>query len=163
MAQILSSGKIFGIGIGAQLHDFEQAIGFDHVDDVQGRQGRRLMRRDYGLLEVTFDGEPGWKCRWISVEVHRFSRSIGLIEEVRELTGVDFSQYTPWADVQREFERLVPCVSIQPPIIQGGHQEFHLRDLGVTVQVVHDRKYMRGDFPGFGDIWSIGLSLPVGK
>ncbi|MFJ2777929.1 hypothetical protein [Kitasatospora sp. NPDC087315] len=161
IAETLSSGTVFGLGVGARLRDVESAIHLDHVDDVQGRRGKRLMRRDYGLLEVTFGGEPDWECRWISVEVHRFSTSPDLIGEARELMGVEFSQYTAWSDVQCEFNRLADGALIQSPIVQHGYKVFRSRGLGLTVQVVDDRECIRGDFPGFGDVWSIEVALPA--
>lgn len=58
----------FRLGDSAELS--ERTLGSEYVDDVHRR--RRFLRRDFGLLELTFTG-ASWVCTTLSLQFHRLS------------------------------------------------------------------------------------------
>jgi hypothetical protein len=46
------AGRLAGVGRGALLEQAEAAFGADFLDDLHKR--KRVLRRDYGLVELTF-------------------------------------------------------------------------------------------------------------
>ncbi|MGI8648278.1 MAG: hypothetical protein DLM55_04420 [Acidimicrobiales bacterium] len=68
LVDFAATGDIEGVGLGSSPYEWDQIIGADYVDDVQKNQ----MRRDYGLIELTFWHTDGaWLCTGISVQAHR--------------------------------------------------------------------------------------------
>src|SRR5688572_804058 len=106
LANMLVSSQAFGIAPGTEIPDITVVLGEDYVEERYGRAGQRLMRRDYGLVEVTFSNEPDWACVWLSVEVHRLASHDELNAEAREKYGVSFSQYTSWNEVKSALNSL---------------------------------------------------------
>ena len=60
--------RVLGFRLGDPLELSEQEFGSEYVDDVHRR--RRFLRRDYGLLELTFTGAV-WMCTTLCFQVHR--------------------------------------------------------------------------------------------
>lgn len=87
LADMLVSGRAFGIAPGTEIPEVTAVLGGDYVEERYGRGGQRLLRRDYGLVEVTFNNEPDWACVWLSVKVHRLASHGELIAEALERYG----------------------------------------------------------------------------
>ncbi|MEV5969854.1 hypothetical protein [Streptomyces sp. NPDC051921] len=67
-ARVAAHGDVLGVGIGARPEEWEARLGADYVDDRSGA----LLRRDHGLVELTFQEERGsWSCLGFTVQVHR--------------------------------------------------------------------------------------------
>ncbi|MFE7901027.1 hypothetical protein ACFU3E_26695 [Streptomyces sp. NPDC057424] len=67
-AHVATRGDVLGAGIGAQPAEWETRLGTDFLDTEDGV----LLRRDYGLVELSFQQEGGaWPCFGVSVPVHR--------------------------------------------------------------------------------------------
>ncbi|MFF8394890.1 hypothetical protein [Streptomyces sp. NPDC016172] len=67
-AHVAARGDVLGVGIGAQLAEWETELGADCLDTEDGS----LLRRDYGLVELSFQEDGGaWSCFGVSVQVHR--------------------------------------------------------------------------------------------
>ncbi|MEW2625951.1 hypothetical protein [Streptomyces sp. NPDC048106] len=68
-AHAVTRGDVLGAGIGSAPGVWEARAGTDYLDVP----GRGLLRRDYGLVEVSFSGagEEGLTCDGIGVQVHR--------------------------------------------------------------------------------------------
>ncbi|MEV4740475.1 hypothetical protein [Streptomyces sp. NPDC049555] len=67
-AHVATHGKVLGAGIGSGPAEWEAALGPDHLDD----RSEGLLRRDYGLVELSFRQEgDAWPCFAVSVQVHR--------------------------------------------------------------------------------------------
>ncbi|MFE6460382.1 hypothetical protein [Streptomyces cinereoruber] len=67
-AHVATRGDVLGAGISAPPAAWEVALGSDCLDDAS----HGLMRRDYGLVELSFEEHDGvWSCFGISVQVHR--------------------------------------------------------------------------------------------
>ncbi|GAA2231562.1 hypothetical protein [Streptomyces indiaensis] len=70
-AHVATRGDVLGVGVGAQPADWETALGSDFLDVADGG----LLRRDYGLVELSFQEEDGtWPCYGVGVQVHRLRR-----------------------------------------------------------------------------------------
>ncbi len=69
-AHVATRGDVLGAGISDPPEAWEAALGSDCLDDVS----HGLMRRDYGLVELSFEEADGaWSCFGISVRIHRLS------------------------------------------------------------------------------------------
>ncbi|MFI6862177.1 hypothetical protein ACIBKZ_20135 [Streptomyces sp. NPDC050421] len=160
IARTISTGSLLGARTGDGLDGLASVTPFPYVDDLTGRRDSRILRRDYGLFEVTCGGEPDWVCLSFSLEVHRLLRLPELREEVREQLGVRFEPFTNWADVRREHARIPGSGDLEVLDGTAGYRAFRERSTGTTVQVVHDPSAGREEFPGHGDVWSVDLISP---
>ncbi|MGW2769260.1 hypothetical protein [Streptomyces sp. NPDC001275] len=67
-AHVATHRDVLGIGIGSGPGAWEATVGPDYLDDP----GKKLLRRDYGLVELSFSDADGlMSCFGISVQVHR--------------------------------------------------------------------------------------------
>lgn len=160
IAHAISTGTLLGCGIGDRLEGAESVIPLSYVDDVTGRRNSRTLRRDYGLFEVTYGGDPDWMCQALSLKVHRLLHSPDLRDEARDRLGIRFEPLTKWADVQREYERIPGNGALEVLEESPGYRVFRKRSVGASVHVVHDPSAERGDFPGHGDVWSLEIISP---
>lgn len=154
VAGVLCSGEIFGLKVGDHIASVAAAMGDKYIDDLSGKWGHKTLRRDYGLLEVTFN-EPDWSCTWITLELHRTASRPELIEETSERFGVAFSQYLPWAEVRHELQdagTLDELIEVEP---QDGYKSFALGGGKTILRVVSDPGAERGALPGDNDIWAL--------
>ncbi|MFE0351070.1 hypothetical protein [Streptomyces griseoluteus] len=161
IARAIATGSLFGSGVGSSLEELDHVIPLSHMDDVTGRRDSRTLRRDYGLFEVTCSGAPNWRCQAFSLEIHRLLHLPELRSEVAALLGIRFEQITTWTDVQRAYERVPGSGTLEVLDESPGYRLFQERLTGVTVHVVHDPSALRGDFPGHGDVWSLGITSPA--
>ena len=61
---------VLGFGLGESLEQAERVFGGQYIDDIHSR--RKFLRRDYGLLELTFTG-VSWVCTTLCLQAHRLS------------------------------------------------------------------------------------------
>ncbi|MER6223560.1 hypothetical protein ABT189_23880 [Streptomyces sp900105755] len=157
IARVLSTGSFLGFGIGDSPEAADSVLPLSYADDFTGRRNSRTLRRDYGLFEVTYGGDPDWVCQAISLEVHRLLHLPDLREEVHERLGVRFEPFTSWTDVQREYERIPGSGALE--VIEGspGYRILRKRSVGASVHVLDDPGAVRGEFPGHGDVWSLEI------
>lgn len=160
IAHVISDGSIIGISVGSRLESLDFSPPLSYVDESTGRRGSRVLRRDYGLFEVTYGGSPDWTSRALSLELHRLAHLPDLRDEVREKMGIHFEPFTKWADVQREFERIPGSSTLQVLDGDGEYRIFQNRSVGVSVHVIDDTDAIRGDFPGYGDVWGMAITSP---
>ncbi|MFB9555316.1 hypothetical protein [Streptomyces roseoviridis] len=68
-AHVAARGDVLGVGVGAEPEEWERRLGSDFVDD----RDRALLRRDYGLVELSFQQQRdgSWPCFGVSVPIHR--------------------------------------------------------------------------------------------
>ncbi|WNE95807.1 hypothetical protein PS467_10935 [Streptomyces luomodiensis] len=158
LADALGSGKMYGVGPGSLMADFDEAINLEFIDVVHEYKGSKLLRRDYGVAEATFSDPSEWTCRWLTIQVHRLSRSPELIEELCASAKVTFDPYTRWEDVRQELGHLFPKVEVRRGEHLGEYQEHRIEESIAAIQVITDPDSVRNNFPGAGDIWSVELS-----
>jgi hypothetical protein len=65
---VVTRGDLLGVGIGSDPAEWEAKVGTDYLDV----SSPGFIRRDYGLVEVSFqeDGNA-WSCFGFNVQVHR--------------------------------------------------------------------------------------------
>ncbi|MEV7611469.1 hypothetical protein [Streptomyces sp. NPDC089799] len=159
IAKLLADGSPLGLRAGDGPEAAERAVpvGFLDVEEVPGAS----LRRDHGLLELSFSGggeTAGWTLSSGVLELHRLPLDPGPGTEWREATGVDFAPYTAWSEV----EAALAAVPGHPePVLelihQGGYLEYRNPASGVSVLVVDDPDEERDEWPGNGDVWSVGF------
>ncbi|MEE1941121.1 hypothetical protein V1L54_17215 [Streptomyces sp. TRM 70361] len=65
---LIKNGEVLGVGLGSSPEEWESRLGDDYLDD----QRKGQWRRDYGLIEVSFQKrEKKWECFGFSAQVHR--------------------------------------------------------------------------------------------
>lgn len=99
----VTRGEVLGAGIGSEPAQWEAKLGSDYLDD----RSERLMRRDYGLLELSFQEEESgvWACFGIAVQVHRLHR-----EGTSAVPAPLLSTYGTFPS-QVRFDELVPLIT----------------------------------------------------
>jgi hypothetical protein len=157
LAQILASGEAFGLAPGSNISDVTATLGSDYVEQRYGRGDQRLLRRDYGLLEVTFVNEPDWRCAWLTVELQRLASHEELIVEAHEKHGVSFSRYTSWSEVRSALDALPQVIQLKEVERQAGFQSFSVNDGSAVIRIVDSRDSAREEFPGDGDVWGLEI------
>ncbi|WP_159047932.1 hypothetical protein [Streptomyces sp. WM6378] len=160
IARAVATGSVFDFSVGAKLAAVDKKITLDYIEEFQGRRGKRSLRRDYGLFEVTFIGEPEWVCQSVVLEIHRLSSMPDLADKVKGLTGIDLAPYTAWSDVEDELQRLGGSQPFDPPSVTQEYRTYRSKTTGVSVHVIGDPASARGVYPGHGDIWSLDIVDP---
>jgi hypothetical protein len=157
LADILYTGKVFEVAPGTSISEVTRNLGEDFIEQQYGRRGKRLLRRDHGLVEVTFTGEPSWACAWLAVEIQRLAFHDELIAEVFDRHGVSFSRYTGWSEVESALAVPPGGVRYEEVEPQDGFRAFRVNGGPAVIRVVDDRDSQRGDLPGDGDVWGIEI------
>ncbi|MFI5674820.1 hypothetical protein [Streptomyces cellulosae] len=116
LSRALGTGRFLGIGAGSPLAEVEKRLGVG-VRQIHRRKPNRFLRVDFGLVEVTFDGEPDWVCRWLSIHMHRLDDVPGVAMEVLERCDLDFSGAVTWGQLSPETRQAAEPVI--PPTVEG--------------------------------------------
>ncbi|WP_406446409.1 hypothetical protein OHB14_45190 [Streptomyces sp. NBC_01613] len=65
--------EVLGVPLGTPPETWEEALGDDFLDDVQ----KSRMRRDYGLVEISFTKRNGvWESVSVSLQIHRLAHGL---------------------------------------------------------------------------------------
>ncbi|MFF6879693.1 MULTISPECIES: hypothetical protein [unclassified Streptomyces] len=153
-AHVATRKDVLGVGIGAQPAEWEATLGDDCLDTEDGS----LLRRDYGLVELSFQEEGGaWPCFGLSVQVHRLRRDTesSVPAALRGAYG-DFSPSTRFGDLAAAIAGLGCSVEPEPDEdgTAGGIRRYRVTESGVRVFVRADEN-ARGQA---GVIWSLSVS-----
>ncbi|MFJ8750206.1 hypothetical protein ACIREO_12860 [Streptomyces sp. NPDC102441] len=108
-AHVAACGEVLGVGIGSQPAEWKTALGGDYLDiESQG-----LLRRDYGLVELSFQQEEGsWTCFGISVQVHRLR-----LDTAAQVPAALQHRYGPFSPRAR-FDKLSAEITDQGYVIE---------------------------------------------
>jgi hypothetical protein len=116
LSRALVTGTFLGVGVGSPLAEVEKRLGAG-VRQFHRRKPNRFLRVDFGLVEVTFDGEPDWVCRWLSIHTHRLEGAPEMAVEVLQRYDLDFSGAVTWGQLSPEVRQAAEPVV--PPTVQG--------------------------------------------
>jgi hypothetical protein len=149
------TGHVLGLGLGSKPTQWEQALGDGYIDDV--RKGR--MRRDYGLVELSFLRIEGfWKCTEISIQVHRLSMHHEEIipETLLRMHGA-FQERVPFSDLRQSILESGVGIETIEDVARSRYRRYWIRESRTLIHVLDDRLNESG-LPAPGDVWSISLS-----
>ncbi|WP_330287702.1 hypothetical protein [Streptomyces sp. NBC_00576] len=116
LSRALVTGTFLGVGAGSPLAEVENRLGVG-VRQIHGRKPNRFLRVDFGLVEVTFDGESERLCRWLTIHLHRLDDVPGMAVEVLERYDLDFSGAVTWGQLSAEVRHAAEPVV--PPTVEG--------------------------------------------
>ncbi|MEV4341257.1 hypothetical protein [Streptomyces sp. NPDC049590] len=159
-AQVAARGEVLGVGIGSGPDDWRAALGADCLDDP----GHGLLRRDYGLVEVSFSADGGpLSCFGISVQAHRLILGRGVPPALAEAYGA-FTPRARFADVRARI--LALGCTLEPDDLSDHVHRYRVPESGVRVFVIDDPDpYGDGDHDVHdpelhqrGDLWSLSVS-----
>nr|WSX49380.1 hypothetical protein OG409_10700 [Streptomyces sp. NBC_00974] len=153
IAAFLAAGSLRGLRTGSAVAQADLALPVDFIEE-DGPGG--MLRRDYGLIELYFSGEPDRVLTGGSLELHRLPGDPVLAAEWSSATGVDFAPYTAWSEVEGALAAAGLAVGALECTTQGDYLEYRNPDTKVSVLVV-DGEDERDDWPGHGDLWSVSL------
>ncbi|MFI0975958.1 hypothetical protein ACH4SP_02895 [Streptomyces sp. NPDC021093] len=163
-AHVATRGNVLGTesatGTGSGPAAWEAALGPDYLDDPGGG----LLRRDYGLLEISFSDDEGpMSCFGFTVQVHR-------LIHYRSVPPSLAREYGEFASRVR-FEELRSAVlslggSVEPDDLSGDIHRYRVPESGARIFVIDDPDpYGDGhhdvDDPEIhqaGDVWALSLS-----
>ena len=151
---VATRGDLLGAGIGSGPVEWEARLGSDYLDV----SSPGFIRRDYGLIEVSFQEEGNaWPCFGISVQVHRLrlEGTSAVPEPLRSYYGA--------FPARTRFEDLCAAVadqgfSVEPDndssttdihryrVVQSGTRIFVVTEAGAS------------DSSRAGDIWGMSVS-----
>lgn len=157
LARTLLSDQFLGLSINTGIAAVAAALREGYAEELHSRRDQRVLRRDYGLAEVTFDGGPDWVIRWILVEIHRLALLNETIALSADLYGLQFTPFVAWVDVQDALKRHSNESVLELDDDQGGYRVFRIPGRRSIIRVVNDPTMNRGDFPGIGDVWSLEI------
>lgn len=154
IARLMATGTLHGVGIGTDLATVDAVMPEQHVDVVD--EENVSLRRDYGLIELFFNGGPGWIVVGGSVEVHRLAASTSRRKKRRLSHGVTFPAYVRWREVEAALALMPDAPALEVRRNQKGYVEY--RSVGTRVSaLVVDSGEKREDWPSQGDVFSIAL------
>ncbi|MBT2389218.1 hypothetical protein J7E87_07205 [Streptomyces sp. ISL-1] len=152
LVSFITSGRLYGLGIGSTLGEVDEAIHCDFIDDVGG--SGLSLRRDYGFFEFSFNPGPEWVMSSASIKLHRLASDYDMAKEWRENMHVEFPQHLAWDELRGALE-LVPGSPFLKVTDQGGFLEYRAAATNVSV-IVNDDGGEHGSSRQ-GDVWSISL------
>lgn len=159
-AHVATRCDIFGSGIGSSPGAWEAALGPDYVDDP----GNGLLRRDHGLLELSFsDTEGPLSCFAIGVKVHRLIHDLSV---PTSLTG-EYGEFAP----RVRFTELRAAIlslgcSVEPDDLSADVHRYRVAGSGARIFVIDDPGPHRGgthdiddqDAHRAGNVWALSVS-----
>ncbi|MFJ7336277.1 hypothetical protein ACIQU3_29360 [Streptomyces sp. NPDC101110] len=153
-AHVATRGDVLGVGIGAQPAEWEAVLGSDFLDARDGG----LLRRDYGLVELSFQEEEGaWPCFGVSVQVRRLrgGTETSVPAVLREAYGT-FAAATRFECLTAAITGLGGSVELEPDGdgTTGDIHRYRVPGSGVRI-------FVRGDVGAqgrAGEVWSLSLS-----
>ncbi|MFJ5828005.1 hypothetical protein [Streptomyces sp. NPDC093089] len=159
LASFITGGELHGLRIGSTLDEVDRAFRLPFVDVVG--EGKKWLRRDYGLVEFAFNPEPGpdWVVATASIQLHRLASDDDLARAWARSTGVEFPRYTSWEQVRAELSRTGGVPELKTTD-QGGFLQYRAASSNVSVLVVDDEDEERGYRVGDGDVWALDLWAP---
>ena len=113
ISRALTTGRFLGVGVGSPVAEVEERLG-DNVRQLHGRASARFLRLDFGLVEVTFTGEPEWVCQWLSVQTHRLAEVPSLSRECADEFGLEFSETVTWGELSPEARENSVLLDVSP-------------------------------------------------
>ncbi|OUD01226.1 hypothetical protein [Streptomyces swartbergensis] len=153
-AHVATHGDVLGVGIGAQPAEWKTKLGADCLVTEDGS----WLRRDYGLLELSFQEEGGaWPCFGVSVQVHRlrWDTESSVPAALRGAYG-EFAPSTRFEDLAAAIAGL-GC-SVEPEADGGGTtgdiHRYRVPESGVRIFVRADEE-AQGQV---GEVWSLSVS-----
>ncbi|KWT57676.1 hypothetical protein ADL21_33360 [Streptomyces albus subsp. albus] len=159
-AHVAARCDVLGAGIGSGPDAWEAALGAGCLDDA----GEGLLRRDYGLVELSFsDAEGSLSCIGISVQVHRLLYGLSI---PTSLTGA-YGEFAP----RVRFTQLQAALrdmgwTVEPEDLSGDVHRYRVAGSGARVFVIDDPDpYGDGDHDvddqevhQAGDVWALSVS-----
>ncbi|MEV8554743.1 hypothetical protein AB0L04_33660 [Streptomyces glaucescens] len=158
-AHVATRGAVLGTGLGSAPDAWTAALGTDHLDDP----GRGLLRRDYGLVDVSFAESGGTlSCFGIGVQIHRLVHGPCVPPALTRAYGRFAARV--------RFEELRSAVlslggAVEPDDLSGDVHRYRVPGSGAHVFVIDDPDpYGSGDHdtedPGIhqaGDVWKLSV------
>ncbi|RII20730.1 hypothetical protein DSC45_02700 [Streptomyces sp. YIM 130001] len=133
-AHVATRCDVLGVGVGAGPDAWEAAVGRDYFDD----RGAGLLRRDYGLLEVSFSDEEGTPCFGISVQVHRLLHGLPVPSSLEGESGT-YGAFAPRVRfVELRDTILALGRSVEPEDLAGDIHRYRVVESGARIFVVDD-------------------------
>ncbi|MBF4138121.1 hypothetical protein [Streptomyces albidoflavus] len=163
-AHFATCGEVMGAGIDTQPSDWETKLGADYLDD----KSYGLMRRDYGLVEVSFqEDEVNWPYFGISVQVHRLSRGdmATVPAPLRRQYGI-FAPRMKFDELAAAITSLSHSIEREEEATTMDMRRYRVSGSGATIHVIagvdpYGYAKATADCPiehKVGDVWSISLS-----
>lgn len=151
-AHVAARGDVLGVGIGAEPAEWEAKLGADYLDDADAG----LLRRDYGLVELSFQDEYGaWPCFGISVQVHRLRWDTGsAVPAPLRSTYGDFAPSTRFEDLVAAIAGLGCSVEPDEDDTATDIRRYRVPESGVRIFV---RTEADSQGPP-GEVWSLNVS-----
>ncbi|MFD7628380.1 hypothetical protein ACFV7Q_20450 [Streptomyces sp. NPDC059851] len=131
-AHVATRCSVLGAGIGSDPAAWEDAVGPDYLDDP----GDGLLRRDYGLVELSFsDVEGRLTCSGISVQVHRLVHDTRVPPALERAYGT-FAPRTRFEELRRVVLSL-GC-TVDPDDVTGTVHRYRVSESGARIFVFAD-------------------------
>ncbi|MFJ4872635.1 hypothetical protein [Streptomyces sp. NPDC088757] len=162
-AHVAARGDVLGAGLSTPPAAWEAALGSDCLDDAS----HGLMRRDYGLVELSFEETGGaWSCFGISVQVHRLGTGDASMVPPPLLHAYGhFASRVQYDDLSAAVTRLGYSIEPDNDATTTDVHRYRVPETGTRIFVVADPDpYGHGDTdpdapgPRTGDVWSLSLS-----
>ncbi|WP_199551744.1 hypothetical protein [Streptomyces sp. N35] len=158
-ADVATRGDVLGVGRGSSPEMWEAALGPDFLDDP----GRGMLRRDYGLVELSFSSVEGvMSCFGIGVQVHRMLHGLRAPTAVVRAYG-EFAPRVPFGELRTRI-RSLGC-EVEPEDVTGDVHRYRVPESGARIFVVEDPDpygHAEGDHDAdapalhrVGDVWAV--------
>ncbi|MET9293393.1 hypothetical protein [Streptomyces sp. NPDC003077] len=168
-AHVATHCDVFGVGVGSDPDDWEAALGSDYLDVF----GRGRLRRDYGLVEVSFFRNPQgtYSCSGFSVQIHRqlYASSPGDVPLPLSREYGNFAPRAQYEEVRARILSMGHSIELEKP---DHIHRYHVPESGARVFVMADpNPYGSCDHDPADpelhqadDVWSVSVACrPLGS
>ncbi|ORT54576.1 hypothetical protein [Streptomyces sp. CB03238] len=143
-AHVATRGDVLGAGIGTTPAEWEARLGPDYLDD----RSHGLMRRDYGLLELSFrEDKDAWLCFGISVQVHRLIHDTAAVPPALQEAYGPFAPRVGFDDLSGLIRSKGHSVERDDDTTTTDTLRYRVPESGVRIFVIADP-----DPYGYGDV-----------
>jgi hypothetical protein len=152
------TGNICGLGLDTTPQQWADALGDRCISAVNKKQ--KQMRRDYGLVELTFSGsEESWRFFSVSVQAHRLWWSPDSVPDRLRSEYGPFPKIINFEDVRSELRKfgLEPCLIDDMQI--SDHARYYISVTKILIYALSPDIATEPDHMRPGALWSMYLTV----
>jgi hypothetical protein len=156
LAEAAATGLVMGARLGSLPEQVEAGLGGGYLDDLN-RRGT-LLRRDYGLVELTFTRSSGWACQAVSLQVHRLATGGQAVVPPAIVAAYGpFPPTVSMTDLAAVLTDIGAGIEAGPDDGDRSFARYTVPGPGSEIHVVRDVPGWGATRPGAGDVWAISL------
>ena len=147
-------GRVLDTHPGMTPQEVEVVLGAGFVEDIN--KNKKMMRRDYGLIEFTFSRDNGWVCITISIQLHRLAyHGASIVPNALQAAYGPFPERVRFEDLKNALQASGGELhAVDQP--GKGFEGYSINETRNTIYVTSDDSSDHHG-PNRGEVWGISI------